>query len=138
MLTADRTEAGLSGAHLWQAWQAPAGKQLVTQPVGCHLYRSPLPDMLGMSVQVGSLAANKKEVAQLLVGQYDALLSFLKSHGALLNAVKPELLLDIEEFRSGLTAGAGHQSHTKGLPGMTWCAVTQLYTQHVLRAAASL
>ncbi len=59
------------------------------------------------------------------MGQYDALLSFLKSHGALLNAVKPELLLDIEEFRSGLTAGSGHQSLTKGLPGMTWCAVTQ-------------
>ena len=73
--------------------------------------------MLGMIVQAGSLAANKKEVAQLLVGQYDALLSFLKSHGALLNAVKPELLLDIEEFRSGLTAGPEHKSLTKACQG---------------------
>ena len=73
--------------------------------------------MLGTIVQAGSLAANKKEVAQLLVGQYDALLSFLKSNGALLNAVKPELLLDIEEFRSGLTAPVALV--TQGLPEMT-------------------
>ena len=88
--------------------------------------------MLGTFVQAGSLAANKKEVAQLLVAQYDALLSFLKSHGALLNAVKPELLLDIEEFRSGLAAGSGHHllikevgKRTNLLSGVSRCAVTQ-------------
>lgn len=34
----------------------------------------------------------------LLTG-YEHLLAYLKSHGTLLNAVKPELLLDIADFR---------------------------------------
>ena len=80
--------------------------------------------MLGSLVQAGSLAANKKEVAQLLVGQYDALLSFLKSHGALLNAVKPELLLDIEEFRSAHQRTLGTTCSFQGLPGMIWHTVS--------------
>lgn len=50
-------------------------------------------------LQAGNLTSNRKEAAQLLLAQYDGLLTFLKSHGCLLNAVKPELLLDIEEFR---------------------------------------
>ena len=34
-----------------------------------------------------------------LLSGYEHLLAYLKSHGTLLNAVKPELLLDIADFR---------------------------------------
>ena len=48
--------------------------------------------------KLARLPGNKKEAAEALVGMYDALLVFLKSHGALLNAVKPEMLLDAEDL----------------------------------------
>ncbi|KAK9828703.1 hypothetical protein WJX72_001600 [[Myrmecia] bisecta] len=50
--------------------------------------------------KVGSLASSRKEASSQLLAQAEALLAFLKSHGALLNTVKPELLLDLEDFRS--------------------------------------
>ena len=34
-----------------------------------------------------------------LLSGYEHLLAYLKSHGTLLNAVKPELLLDLADFR---------------------------------------
>lgn len=43
-------------------------------------------------------ASNKRDAAEQLLGFYDAALGFLRSHGALLNAVKPEMLLDSEDF----------------------------------------
>jgi hypothetical protein len=43
-------------------------------------------------------AANKKEAAENLLAVLDNLLVFLKSHGALLNAVKPEMLLELDDF----------------------------------------
>ena len=36
---------------------------------------------------MGKLSSNKKDAAEQLLGQHDAALTFLKSHGALLNAV---------------------------------------------------
>lgn len=49
-------------------------------------------------------SANKKEAAENLLSLFDALLVFLKSHGALLNAVKPEMLLEYEDFDRILNA----------------------------------
>lgn len=43
-------------------------------------------------------AAGRQTAMALLTG-YEHLLAYLKSHGTLLNAVKPELLLDIADFR---------------------------------------
>jgi hypothetical protein len=48
--------------------------------------------------QVGRLPSNKKDAAEALVAGFDASLQFLRAHGALLNAVKPEMLLDSEDF----------------------------------------
>lgn len=50
-------------------------------------------------VQVGNLSNLRKEAAQQLLAQYESLLVFLKSHGALLNACKAELLMDLNDFR---------------------------------------
>ena len=40
-----------------------------------------------------------RETANSLLIGYESLLARLKSHGAMLNSVKPELLLDIADFR---------------------------------------
>jgi hypothetical protein len=62
--------------------------------------RSPLTPWLSRPrpQQIHKLSPNRKEAVKQLVGQYDAVLVFLKSHGCLLNAVKPEMLLDFEDF----------------------------------------
>ena len=44
----------------------------------------------------------RRESAPALLASYESLLAHLKSQGALLNSVKPELLLDIADFRSAL------------------------------------
>ncbi len=49
-------------------------------------------------LQVLKLSNNRKEAVRQLLGQYDAVLVFLKSHGCLLNAVKPEMLLEYDDF----------------------------------------
>ena len=43
-------------------------------------------------------AAGRQTAFALLSG-YEHLLAYLKTHGTLLNAVKPELLLDLTDFR---------------------------------------
>lgn len=48
--------------------------------------------------KVSKLSATRKEAVKQLLGQHDAVLVFLKSHGCLLNAVKPEMLLDFDDF----------------------------------------
>ncbi len=45
-----------------------------------------------------SVSPNRTEAALQLLTQYETLLAFLKSHGALLNGVKPEMLLESEDF----------------------------------------
>lgn len=42
--------------------------------------------------------ANKRDAAEALLGFFDAALGFMRAHGALLNAVKPEMLLEQEDF----------------------------------------
>eukprot|EP00736_Rhodelphis_marinus_P012698 Rmarinus@m.1878 len=44
------------------------------------------------------LSTNPKEYVRQLVSQYEGILTFLKSHGGLLNSVKPEFLLSKEDF----------------------------------------
>ncbi|RHZ21992.1 hypothetical protein DYB26_003352 [Aphanomyces astaci] len=48
--------------------------------------------------RVKQLSANKREQGTQMVGQYVELLRFLKSYGALLNDVRPEQLLDNEQY----------------------------------------
>ncbi|MEW5300161.1 MAG: hypothetical protein WDW36_003110 [Sanguina aurantia] len=48
--------------------------------------------------KVAKLSSNKKEAAKQMLAQYDAVLLFLKRHGALLNAVKAEMLLEEDDF----------------------------------------
>ncbi len=60
-----------------------------------------LPSLLQVppvKVDKSKAAANKKEAAENLLAVLDNLLVFLKSHGALLNAVKPEMLLEFNDF----------------------------------------
>eukprot|EP00898_Chlorokybus_atmophyticus_P004603 jgi/Chlat1/5143/Chrsp33S08970 len=60
---------------------------------------------IGNSNTVGGNKHNsRKEQAMQLLGQYDRLLVHLRSCGALLNAVKPEFLLDLEDFKRVLAA----------------------------------
>ncbi|GLI64998.1 hypothetical protein VaNZ11_008424 [Volvox africanus] len=48
--------------------------------------------------KIFKLSNNRKEAVRQLLQQYDAVQVFLKSHGCLLNAVKPEMLLEYEDF----------------------------------------
>ena len=48
--------------------------------------------------QVARLNSNKRDAAEQLLGMFDSALGFLRGHGGLLNAVKPEMLLDKEDF----------------------------------------
>ena len=52
--------------------------------------------------QTSGGGSGRRESAPALLTGYENLLAHLKSQGALLNAVKPELLLDIIDFRSAL------------------------------------
>ena len=49
--------------------------------------------------KVGKLSSNRREQIEQLMEQHAKMLNFLKSHGALLNVVKPEFLLELEDFR---------------------------------------
>lgn len=49
--------------------------------------------------KTGKLNANKKEAIEQIHGMFDKLLSHMKSHGALLNAVKPHYLLSKADFK---------------------------------------
>jgi hypothetical protein len=52
--------------------------------------------------QVASFAHNRKEAAAQALTQAEALITFLRGHGALLGGLKPELLLELEDFRHDL------------------------------------
>ena len=49
--------------------------------------------------KVAKLSANKKDQVGQMLGQYEEVIAHMKLSGALLNDVKPELLLDVEDFR---------------------------------------
>lgn len=65
----------------------------------------------GVPGKLGKLPPNKKDQAEAVRGQYEKVLTFLKQQGALLNAVKPELLLAEEDFERVLA------SREQGLEG---------------------
>ena len=50
-------------------------------------------------MQVSGGHTGRRESAPALLAGYESLLAHLKSQGALLNSVKPELLLDIADFK---------------------------------------
>ena len=53
----------------------------------------------GTVMQASGGHTGRRESAPALLASYESLLAHLKSQGALLNSVKPELLLDIADFR---------------------------------------
>ena len=72
--------------------------------------------------KVSRLSSNKREASEQLLDQYEKLLTHLKSHGALLNSVKPEMLLDTDDFSrimhsrtSKLLSGEGDPSEADRL-----------------------
>ena len=56
--------------------------------------------------KVAKFSGNRTEAADQLLGLFDQMLVFLKGHGALLNAIKPEMLLEFEDFKRVLDARA--------------------------------
>ena len=62
-------------------------------------------------VQTSGGGSGRRESAPALLAGYENLLAHLKSQGALLNAVKPELLLDITDFRSDLACAHNNAMH---------------------------
>lgn len=50
-------------------------------------------------MQAASKATSKKEAALQQLKNMESLMSYLISHGALLGAIRPALLLDAEDFR---------------------------------------
>ena len=69
------------------------------------------------AMQTSGGGSGRRESAPALLAGYENLLAHLKSQGALLNAVKPELLLDITDFRYVAVLARGSctcspQSHT--------------------------
>ena len=76
----------------------------------------------GKQVPTAKAAAvsNKKEQLDQVVSQFDKLLNFLRSCGALLNAIKPEHLLELEEFQQVITereARLAAAADTAGIEG---------------------
>ncbi len=62
-------------------------------------------------MQTSGGGSGRRESAPALLAGYENLLAHLKSQGALLNAVKPELLLDITDFRSALAYAQNGAMH---------------------------
>lgn len=66
-------------------------------------------------VQTSGGGSGRRESAPALLAGYENLLAHLKSQGALLNAVKPELLLDITDFRCALACAQNNAMHHDAL-----------------------
>lgn len=49
--------------------------------------------------KMNKFSAQKKEQTEQLLQQYEKLLIFMKGHGALLNSLKPEYLVDVDDLR---------------------------------------
>ena len=70
--------------------------------------------------KIDRVSKSKREQAKALYIQYENLINLLKSHGSLLNTVKPELLLSCEDFMrmhttwySEAAAEAGYSKNMK-------------------------
>jgi hypothetical protein len=81
-------------------------------------------------------SSNKAEAAQQLLATYEAILAHLRAHGALVNAVKPEYLLEPADFellmeaRSASAAGNPEQETAQEL----WAPVEQSFGEYSARA----
>ena len=74
--------------------------------------------------KVKTFNSNKAIAVEQLLGQYASVLAFLKQHGALVNLVKPEALMDADNLRLLLNmreARAASQEHIDSLA--RWCAL---------------
>lgn len=67
------------------------------------------------SLQVSKLSNNRKDARKQLLGLMDAVLVFLKSHGALINQVKPEMLLEYDDFCGWVAGWLGGLGTVSGL-----------------------
>ncbi|QDZ22861.1 hypothetical protein HOP50_09g54090 [Chloropicon primus] len=54
--------------------------------------------------KISKPSSNRKEQAQQYLSQYEKILTFLRSYGAALNFVKPEFLLDVEDYKRIISA----------------------------------
>lgn len=80
-------------------------------------------------MQVSGGHTGRRESAPALLASYESLLAHLKHQGALLNSVKPELLLDIADFRYVLPL----------MPSCSMpCIMHHAYTDDTCIAAAEL
>jgi hypothetical protein len=81
-------------------------------------------------------SGNKVEAAQQLLATYEAILAHLRAHGALVNAVTPEYLLEpgdfelVMEARSAAAAGNPEQEAAQEL----WAPVEQSFGAYSARA----
>lgn len=104
----------------------------------------PVPGKIG-SGKVLVLSAKKREAAEQLLEQNEKLLGFLKAHGALLNSVKPEMLLDPMDFHRVLDRRvAKYYSHANKNPDETegaalkhWVALDRDRARFVSASAAA-
>jgi hypothetical protein len=84
--------------------------------------------------KVAKLSTNRKEAAEQLLAMYDSALTFLRSHGALLNAVKPEMLLEAQDLERCVLMLDGHtslgSSMDRGTRHITICATQPLFALH--------
>ena len=93
-----------------------------------------------MPGKVSRLSSNKREASEQLLEQYEKLLTHLKSHGALLNSVKPEMMLDTDDFSrimhtrtSKLLSGEGDPSEADRLAHWVRPAVVDTPPRHVIQ-----
>lgn len=84
--------------------------------------------------KVTRLSGNKREASEQILGQYEKLLTHLKAHGALLNSVKPEMMLDMEDFSRVIHARMAKISSNGGDPSEAdrlghWAALDASFLQ---------
>ena len=92
---------------------------------------------MNIVVQTSGGGSGRRESAPALLAGYENLLAHLKSQGALLNAVKPELLLDIADFRSALAFAHNNAMH-HDMPQSAACCLYHLYPVSQLARGAAI
>ena len=72
--------------------------------------------------RVNTFSGTRSAVAEQLLGQYAAVLAFLKQHGALMNAVKPEALMDADSLRALLRVREARATTPEQVTALQqWC-----------------
>jgi hypothetical protein len=87
-------------------------------------------------IQASRPSANKVEAAQQLVVMYDSVLRALRIQGAMLGAVKPDMLIDQADFdrlmEARTAAAAGNEEEEEALD--TWAALESAFDVHAAQA----